>query len=108
MPKEDFKSELKISTNKLEMIPVCIIIETMLILCVGKKQFIILSVLPVGVVPLIMTTFFEEFLFRRYIQNKIERNFGSFTAIFISGLMFSLYHLDSVPWETFFCCLQSV
>lgn len=100
MPKKDFKSELKISTNKLEIIPVCIIIKTMLILCVGKKQFIILSVPPVGVVPLIMTTFIEEFLFRGYMQNKIERNFGSFTTIFISGLMFSLYYLGYPGFRT--------
>ncbi len=84
---------------------------------IGKKQITVLSVfvvfsvggqlipivanggtipwnlLPVGVIPLIMTTFFEEFLFRGFIQNKFEKNFGAFPAILVSGLMFSLYHI---------------
>ncbi len=49
--------------------------------------------LPMGIVPLIMTTFFEEFLFRGFVQTRIEQNFGWLTAIIISGMMFSLYHL---------------
>ena len=44
--------------------------------------------LPLGIVPLIMTTFFEEFLFRGF-----EQQFGCLPAILISGAMFSLYHL---------------
>ena len=50
------------------------------------------NLLPLGIVPLIMTTFFEEFLFRGFFQNKFEKEFGSITAILASGLMFSLYH----------------
>lgn len=46
-----------------------------------------------GVMPLIMTTFFEEFLFRGFFQSKFEKEFGALPAIFVSGLMFSLYHL---------------
>lgn len=49
--------------------------------------------LPMGIVPLIMTTFFEEFLFRGFVQGRIEQNFGWLPAIIISGMMFSLYHL---------------
>lgn len=51
------------------------------------------ELLPMGIVPLIMTTFFEEFLFRGFFQNKFEKAFGAFPAIFFSGLFFSLYHL---------------
>ena len=29
-----------------------------------------------GIIPLIMTTFFEEFLFRGFFQNKFEKDFG--------------------------------
>lgn len=51
------------------------------------------NLLPAGVVPLIMTTFFEEFLFRGFFQSRIEKSFGVLPAILASGLMFSLYHL---------------
>lgn len=51
------------------------------------------NVLPLGIVPLMMTTFFEEFLFRGFFQNKFEQEFGTIPAIFVSGGMFSLYHL---------------
>jgi membrane protease YdiL (CAAX protease family) len=40
-----------------------------------------------------MTTFFEEFLFRGFIQTRIEKQFGFIIAILVSGLMFSLYHM---------------
>ena len=49
--------------------------------------------LPMGIVPLIMTTFFEEFLFRGFVQGRVEQHFGWLSAIIISGMMFSLYHL---------------
>ena len=48
--------------------------------------------LPVGIVPLIMTTFFEEFLFRGFVQSRIEQQYGWEPAILLSGAMFSLYH----------------
>lgn len=51
------------------------------------------EVLPMGIVPLIMTTFFEEFLFRGFIQSRLEKSFGWLVAILVSGLMFSFYHL---------------
>lgn len=51
------------------------------------------QLLPMGIVPLIMTTFFEEFVFRGFVQGRVERTFGLIPAIIISGLMFSLYHL---------------
>lgn len=59
------------------------------------------SVLPVGVIPLIMTTFFEEFLFRGFFQSRLEKEFGVLPAIFISGLMFSLYHIGYPGFRTF-------
>lgn len=91
---------------------------------VGKKQITVLSIfvvfsvggqlipivvnggiipwklLPVGVVPLIMTTFFEEFLFRGFIQSKFEKDFGALPAILVSGLMFSLYHIGYPGFRT--------
>ena len=51
------------------------------------------DLLPVCIFPMMMTTFFEEFLFRGFIQIKIEKNFGFIIAIIISGLLFSLYHI---------------
>ena len=56
--------------------------------------------LPMGIVPLIMTTFFEEFLFRGFVQNRIERKFGWVLAILVSGAMFSLYHLGYPGFRT--------
>lgn len=56
--------------------------------------------LPMGVVPLIMTTFFEEFLFRGFVQSRVEQQFGWLPAVFVSGLMFSLYHLGYPGFRT--------
>lgn len=56
--------------------------------------------LPTGILPLIMTTFFEEFLFRGFVQERVERQFGWPPAVFISGLMFSLYHLGYPGFRT--------
>lgn len=58
------------------------------------------NLLPIGIVPLIMTTFFEEFLFRGFIQGRIEQYFGWLPAIIISGMMFSLYHLGYPGFRT--------
>lgn len=59
------------------------------------------NLLPMGIMPLIMTTFFEEFLFRGFVQGRVEQKFGCFPAIFVSGLMFSLYHLGYPGFRTF-------
>lgn len=56
--------------------------------------------LPMGIIPLIMTTFFEEFLFRGFVQGRIEKKFGWIPAIFISGIMFSVYHLGYPGFRT--------
>lgn len=58
------------------------------------------AVLPVGLAPLIMTTFFEEFLFRGFIQTRVEKEFGWVAAVFASGLSFSLYHLGYPGFRT--------
>lgn len=68
---------------------------------VTKGGIIPWNLLPMGLVPLIMTTFFEEFLFRGFFQNKFEKEFGTITAILISGLMFSLYHVGYPGFRTF-------
>lgn len=57
--------------------------------------------LPMGIAPLIMTTFFEEFLFRGFVQSRVEQQFGLLPAILVSGLMFSLYHLGYPGFRTF-------
>lgn len=59
------------------------------------------NLLPMGIIPLIMTTFFEEFLFRGFIQNRCEEAFGAIPAILISGLMFALYHVGYPGFRTF-------
>lgn len=56
--------------------------------------------LSICIVPLIMTTFFEEFLFRGFIQTRVEKEFGSVIAVVVSGLMFSLYHLGYPDFRT--------
>lgn len=58
------------------------------------------DLLPLGIVPLMMTTFFEEFLFRGFFQNKFEQEFGTIPAILVSGGMFSLYHLGYPGFRT--------
>lgn len=57
------------------------------------EENIVWERLPLGILPLIMTTFFEEFLFRGFLQTRLEKCFGSISAIGASGLLFSLYHL---------------
>lgn len=49
--------------------------------------------LSIAVLPLVMTTFFEEFFFRGFVQMRLEKQFGSTAAVVASGLLFSLYHL---------------
>lgn len=51
------------------------------------------SLFPLSIMPLLMTTFFEEFLFRGFMQNRFEKNFGTIIGIVLSGLIFSVYHL---------------
>lgn len=49
--------------------------------------------LKICIVPLIMTTFFEEFMFRGFLQTRLEKQYGKAAAILLSGLLFSLYHI---------------
>ena len=51
--------------------------------------------------PLIMTTFFEEFLIRGFIQTRIERQFGFIVAIMVSGFIFSVYHIGYPGFRSF-------
>ena len=44
--------------------------------------------------------FFEEFLFRGFVQSRIDRQFGWVPAILVSGAMFSLYHLGYPGFRT--------
>jgi membrane protease YdiL (CAAX protease family) len=52
-----------------------------------------IALLSICFFPLVMTTFFEELLFRGFFQTRLEKEFGTVCAILISGAMFSLYHL---------------
>lgn len=51
------------------------------------------ELLKIGLLPLIMTTFFEEFLFRGFMQTRFEKAYGSVLAIILSAMAFSVYHL---------------
>lgn len=66
----------------------------------AKGEIISWNLLPMGIVPLIMTPFFEDFLFRGFFQNKFEKEFGTIIAILVSGLMFSLYHIGYPRFRT--------
>ncbi len=54
----------------------------------------------IGFVPLVMTTFFEELLFRGFLQTRFEKLFGVIPAIMLSGLCFSLYHIGYPGFRT--------
>lgn len=58
------------------------------------------NLLPICIVPLIMTTFFEEFLFRGFMQTRLEKVFNPVVAIIISGLAFSCYHIGYPGFRT--------
>lgn len=58
------------------------------------------DLLPICLLPLIMTTFFEEFLFRGFIQTRIEKQYGWIIAVLFSGALFSLYHLGYPGFRT--------
>lgn len=58
------------------------------------------NALPVAILPLIMTSFFEEFLYRGFLQPRLEKQFGSLVAIVVSGLLFALYHLGYSGFRT--------
>jgi len=68
-----------------------------------KLENIEWEVLPLSILPLILTTFSEEFFFRGFLQTRFAKMFGAIPAIILSGLFFSLYHLGyprfrSVQW----------
>ena len=58
------------------------------------------NLLPVGVLPLVMTTFFEELLFQGFMQTRLEKGFGAGPAIVLAGLFFALYHLGYPGFRT--------
>lgn len=51
------------------------------------------ELLKTALLPLIMTTFFEELFFRGFMQIRFEKLYGAVPAVILSGLLFSLYHL---------------
>jgi membrane protease YdiL (CAAX protease family) len=58
------------------------------------------ELLQVCVIPLILTTFFEEFLFRGFMQSRFEKEYGTIPTLLLSGLMFSLYHIGYPGFRT--------
>jgi membrane protease YdiL (CAAX protease family) len=58
------------------------------------------ELLSLGFVPLIMTTFFEELLFRGYMQTRFEKQYGWIPALLLSGFFFSVYHLGYPGFRT--------
>lgn len=60
-----------------------------------------LSLLKICFFPLIMTTFFEEFVFRGFLQTRIEKQYGRAIAVLFSGLLFSLYHIGYPGFRSF-------
>lgn len=66
-----------------------------------KLEKVPFNLLALSMAPLIMTTFFEEFLFRGFIQTRVEKLYGNIIAIIISGGAFSLYHLGYPPFRNF-------
>ena len=89
-----------IGIKKLDLRGACIAV-IFIILSIGGQLIPIyinsvdikFELLKAGLVPLIMTTFFEEFLFRGFMQGRIEKSYGSVMAVILSGIFFSLYHL---------------
>lgn len=67
---------------------------------IAAREHIAWEVLPIAILPLIMTTFFEEFLFRGFMQTRLEKCFGTIPAIIVSGLLFSFYHLSYPGFRT--------
>jgi membrane protease YdiL (CAAX protease family) len=45
----------------------------------------------------IMAPIIEEMIFRGVIMHGLMRNYSNFTAVFVSALMFALFHLN--PWQ---------
>ncbi len=78
-----------------------IIIAVFLILSIGGQSIPLViegtvlqwNHLLIGFLPLVMTTFFEELLFRGFLQTRFEKLLGALPAVILSGLFFSLYHL---------------
>ena len=67
---------------------------------VASGEMLRWNVLPVAILPLVMTTFFEKFLFRGFLQTRLEKQFGAVIAIIVSGLLFALYHLGYSGFRT--------
>ncbi len=78
-----------------------VVIATFVILSIGGQSIPIIingtnlrwNYLLIGFLPLVMTTFFEELLFRGFLQTRFEKYFSTVPAIILSGLCFSVYHL---------------
>jgi len=95
--KEDLKSVgFKKLYLKQWIILICFVIFSIggrIIPLVLEKTKIQWELIQICFFPLIMTTFFEEFLIRGFLQTRIERQFGFIIAILISGFIFSIYHI---------------
>ncbi len=57
---------------------------------IGSENAIILAFIHIGIVPAI----FEEVMFRGYIMRALEKSWGIIMAIFVSGVLFGVYHIQ--------------
>lgn len=55
-----------------------------------KDNILFLALFYIGVVPAVC----EEIMFRGYVMRSLEKSWGVMVAIFVSGLIFGLYHLQ--------------
>lgn len=95
--KEDFSS-VGFKRIGLRQIIVLIIFDLFsiggqLIPRMAQGEKIAWQLLPICVMPLIMSTIFEEFLFRGFVQTRVEKSYGPIIAIIVSACMFAFYHL---------------
>lgn len=102
--KEDFSS---LGIKKIDVRQIIVLIAFVafsiggqLIPKVIAGEYIAWPVLTLATAPLVMTTFFEEFLFRGFVQTRVENNFGCIVAILVSAIMFSVYHLGYPGFRT--------
>ena len=85
-----------------------IVVSVFVVLSIGGQSIPLIiegtglqwNYLLIGFVPLVMTTFFEELLFRGFLQTRFEKLFGAIPAIILSGLFFSLYPLGYPGFRT--------
>lgn len=96
--REDIYDISDLGIKKLRMIDYIIVIGFVAFSIGGQlinieMEKINWNLLPLSILPLLMTTFSEEFFFRGFLQIRFAKAFGTVPAVGLSGLIFSIYHL---------------